>query len=663
MTSTPHLPPAAHQSARARSAAAVPPSHWAAPRRALCGLTAVALSLACADATGPEEGECGVVTRRGVAVVTPSLSPGDMCAVPVDNILSMEIGPGTAPAQYLLAVQSGLRAPGASTRLRLSAWGRGAAAARVPALAADARPASAAALRPPSAATRRLSGQARSSSVEAGALEAASLAELTLRTSARRALRGVRPLTGRRSGSPVPLERANRTPPFDATRPPAVGDTVVFRNGVDTDLNVGCEVIHDVTTVVRAVGRHFAVAEDVEGAGVVSPDRYAGVVRSLEHYVFPVVTGYFGEPGDIDGNGVIWVVFTPVVNRATPRSSETRISGFFNPADLADPERCAASNGGEVLWLLAADPDGRYSRPVPAAFAPSRAIGVVAHELEHLISAERRTVLAGGTFADLEDVWLSEGLAHSAETFVGMWLERQRPGRNYGFDELTVDTETFGTYHFSNLRRAAYYLSRPHATPALGDDAGRDPSGIASLRMRGFAWLLLRWFADQYAVGGGGLLGGAAEEGIFRDLAGGGPGRVSGVQNLERVAASLGAPGDWEVLLASWTLAPLADDLPGSLPGSTQLTSLHLPDAYAELHRILEGGEPFSRPHPLLATEIGIAPDTDVRVEFELNAATGRYFVLESDGPHAALDIRLTKLAGGRPPASAGVRLVILRTR
>ena len=636
MTSTRRLPPNARQNARARSAAAA-----GRPRRAPCGLAAVALSLACADATGPEEGECGVVTRRGVAIVTPSLSPGEMCVLPVDNILSMEIGPGTAPAQYLVAVQSGLRTPGASTRLRFSAWGRAASAARVPALAAA----------------------PRSPSAAAEALEAASLAELTLRTSARRVLRGVRPLTGRRSGSPVLLERATRTPPFDAPRPPAVGDTVVFRNGVDPDLNVGCEVIHDVTAVVRAVGRHFAVAEDVEGAGAVSIDRYAGVVSSLEDFVFPVVTGYFGDPGDIDRNDVIWVVFTPVVNRATPRDSKTRISGFFNPADLAHPENCAASNGGEILWLLAADPDGRYSRPVSADFAPSRAIGVVAHELEHLIAAERRTVLVGGTFADLEDVWLSEGLAHSAETFVGMWLERQRPGRNYGFAELATDSETFGTYHFSNLRRAAYHLSRPHATPALGDDAGRDPSGIDSLRMRGFAWLLLRWFADQYAVGGGGLLGGAAEEEIFRDLAGGGPGRVSGVENLERVAASVGAPGDWEALLAAWTLAPLADDLPGPLPASTQVTSLHLPDAYAELHRILEGDEPFSHPHPLLATEVGIAPDTDVRVEFELNAATGRYFVLESDGPHAALDVRLTKLAGGRPPASAGVRLVILRAR
>ena len=357
------------------------------------------------------------------------------------------------------------------------------------------------------------------------------------------------------------------------------------------------------------------------------------------------------------------MLFTPAVNRTTSRRGTTRISGFFNPADLAHPESCEASNGGEVLWLLAADPDGRYSKPVPRSFITSRAIGVVAHELEHLISAERRTVIGGGTFADLERTWLSEGLAHSAETFVGMFVAGLRPGANYGFAELTADSDAFLSYQFSNFRRAAFFLGDPHGTPALGDEEGRDPSGVSSLAMRGFGWLLLRWLADQYAVGAGGLLGGPPEEAIFRDLAGGGPGRARGVENLERVAASLGAPGDWEALLSTWALSPLADDVGGRSPGSTQITSVNLRDVFAELHRVVEGEEPFRRPFPLFATEIGLAADTDVRVEFDLNAAAARYFVLESEGPHPAVGLRLTKLAGGRRFGSAGVGFVIARTR
>ena len=606
---------------------------------ATLGLATLPL-LACADATGPDDPGCDVVSRRGGAVVSLSLSPGEMCTLPADDFVSVEVEQGSASSQYLIAVQSGLQSPDASTRLRFSARGRDVAAAKVPALAVV---------------PRRIS-------VEAQELEAASLAELRLRNSARRALLGARPLRASSARPPFP-ERAAHAPSMFGPRPPVPGDTVVFHNAVHPDLSVDCAGIHDVTTVVRAVGRHFAVAEDVEGSGIVSVEEYEAVIESLERVVYPVVTAYFGEPADLDGNGIIWVLFTPVVNRTTSRRGTTRISGFFNPADLAHPESCEASNGGEVLWLLAADPNGRYSKPVLRSFTTSRAIGVVAHELEHLISAERRTVVGGGTFADLERTWLSEGLAHSAETFVGMFVAGLRPGVNYGFAELTADSEAFLSYQFSNFRRAAFFLGDPHGTPALGDEDGRDPSGVSSLAMRGFGWLLLRWLADQYAGGAGGLLGGPPEEAIFRDLAGGGPGRARGVENLERVAASLGAPGDWEALLSTWALSPLADDVGGQSPGSTQITSVNLRDVFAELHRVLEGEEPFRRPFPLFTTEIGLAADTDVRVEFDLNAATARYFVLESEGPHPAVGLRLTKLAGGRPSGSAGVRFVIARTR
>lgn len=616
------------------------------------GLPAL-VALGCADAAGPDDPACHVVTRRSAADVTLSLSPGEMCALPVDDVVSMEVLPGGASARYLIAVQSGLRAPDAITRLRLSARGRGAAPARLPALAAVPEP------------IRE----------EARELEAVSRAELILRNSARRALLGARPLTAPRARPGLPparavedgserlWDRAARARSGSSPRPPMAGDTVLFHNAVHPDLGVDCAGIHDVTAVVRAVGRHFAVAEDVEGAGAVSPEEYAGLARSLDRIVYPVVTTYFGEPADLDGNGVVWALFTPVVNRMTSRRGTTRILGFFNPADLAHPGSCAASNAGELLWLLAADPDGRYSKPVPQSFPTTRAVGVAAHELEHLISAERRVVLEGGSFADLEQTWLSEGLAHSAETFVGMSLAGLRPGGNYGFDELTSDVEVFEAYHFANFRRAAYYLGDPHRAPVLGDAYGRDPSGVSSLAMRGFGWLLLRWFADQYAAGGGGLLGGPPEEAIFRDLAGGGPQRTRGIENLERVASRLGAPGDWEALLATWALSPLADGLGDPAPPSTRVTSLDLRDVYEGLHRVLEGDKPFEDEFPLVATGIGLAADTDVRIDFDLNAATARYFVLESDGAHPALGLRLRKLAGGRRSGSAGVRVVILRAR
>ncbi|MXW68213.1 MAG: hypothetical protein F4Z72_14600 [Gemmatimonadales bacterium] len=609
---------------------------------------AVLTPLACADATGPSDELCPVVAGRGAARATLSLAAGEMCVLPAEGVQVVEIGGGNASAGYLLVVQSALRRPGGTTRLRLDAQARGAAARvpRVPSLAAPAR---------------ALPADVFGFENDRPGLEEASRAELAFRTNARRAVRGARPLRPTPAASSDPgMTRANAAP--TAPTPPSVGDTVIFSNAVHPNLDVDCDGIHDVTAVVRAVGPNFAIVEDLDGAGAVRGGGYEAVLGALEISVLPVLSAYFGEPADIDRNGVVWILFTPVVNRTTPRDSETRILGFFNPADLADPEDCPASNGGEILYLLAADPDGRFSKPVLEKFATTGAVGVAAHELAHLISAERRTVLARGSFASLEETWLSEALAHSAETFVGLSRASLSPGRNYGFSELFADSEDFATYHFPNFRRSAFYLLGPHRTPALGDAYARDPDGISSLAMRGFGWLFLRWLADQYASEGGGRLGGPAEEAIFHDLAGGGEARARGVANVERVASAHGGPGTWDALLAAWALAPIADDLRGA-PSATQVETLHLRDVFAALHRELEGRAPFARAFPLEAMDIPLADATDTRIDFELAASTGYYFRLESEGPHPEMRLKLTTQAGLAVPSSEAVRLVVLRTR
>ena len=114
------------------------PAGTGVARPAALGLAAL-LSLACADATGPDGSPCDVVTRRGAAELSLSLAPGEMCAVPLDDLVSMEVESGTTSAQYLIAVQSGFRSPGARIRLRLSARGREATAAQVPALSSAPR--------------------------------------------------------------------------------------------------------------------------------------------------------------------------------------------------------------------------------------------------------------------------------------------------------------------------------------------------------------------------------------------------------------------------------------------------------------------------------------------------------------------------------------------
>ena len=615
----------------------------AARRLALRGLALLLWTAACGDATGPDDRPgCGsAVLNPGVSIrsgFTPrgrvALSVGSTCTLRSDDTGSFELAASEGAAEYLVAVQSASVVAGAVSGLRLSLRGpdaSGVASSRA-------------------VATRAPSGSAGQSPAALG-----STAELRLRRNAREALerRGARPYRPTAAGVRASV----------ATRPPVAGDTVTFGNSVAPDLDVDCDRPETITAVVRAVGAAFAVAEDVEVAGHIGAAEYAGLLQSLDQLVFPIVTTYFGPPADLDENGRVWVLLTAVVNRTTPMGSSTFIAGFFNPSDLSDRAGCAASNQGEVLYLLGPDPGGELSNPVEPAFALSNALGVSAHELEHLLSAEQRIVFGGGTFADLEDAWLGEGLAHMAETAVGLAAADLQPGRNLDYAALSADPELFASFHFANFRRAGYHLEDPNRTLALGTSGSGDPGGVPSLRMRGFGWLFLRWMADHGSFGGGGILGGAAEEEMFRDLSSGGPARTRGVANVERVAAGvLDSPG-WRELLARWGPAPATDDRSAAATGESRITTFDLPDIFGALHAALPDTRPFEILFPLDPETVILEGTVAASHDFELGASTTAYFVLESDGPHPDVELELTTQTGADVPATVRPQIVLFRTR
>lgn len=620
-----------------------PRAQSGAGQRIVGGLLAVAVLAACDSATGPGEVGCGVpVPNPGVPLRSGftdradlDLAPGAGCALRVEAGGAFRLAAGPAGAEYLLAVQSASTVPGARASLSLRIEGPGARAnvrdrrTRVP----------------------------PSTSLAAGG-EWASRAELTFRRNARRELArvGARPYRGR-SGPGVGPRAAV------APSPPKLGETLLLRSSVDAALSVDCERTDTIDAVVRAVGTHFAIVEDPDAAGHFDAAHYGDILAGIDDLVFPVATAYFGSPADLDGNDRVLVFLTPIVNRATPRGSGTFIAGFFNPSDLSDQITCPASNEGEILYVLAPDPGGQFGDPVDIDFAVRNAVGVTAHELAHLLEAEQRIVFGGGGFPDLEEAWLSEGLAHTAETVVGLSAAGLSPRGNHGFGGLAADVDIFNTYHLANFRRTGFYLRDPSGTLALGDEMSSDPGGVRSLEMRGFAWLFLRWLADQATLSGAGFLGGAAEESLFRDLASGGATFSRGVANIERVAGPLLGSDEWRDLISRYALVPLADDAGGSVSAETQVTTFDLPDTFAGLHEALPATEPFTSAYPLEVTRYALDTAPARTFDFDLQASATRFFVLTSAGPHGGVDVTLTTLAGGQVPASVRAQIIVQRTR
>jgi hypothetical protein len=445
-----------------------------------------------------------------------------------------------------------------------------------------------------------------------------------------------------------------------------VGQLVTFRNSVSPDLDVECDRDEPTPARVRAVGQRFAIAEDLALGGFVDDAAYTSLLQELDDIVFPVDSAYFGPPADLDGNERVWVFFTGIVNRVTPPGSSTFVAGFFNPSDLADQADCAASNQGEVLYLLAADPGGAFSDPVTPAFAMSNARGTTAHEFQHLLAAEQRVVLNDGTlFVDLEEAWLSEGLAHTAETVAGLRFQGLSTRANLSFPTLAGATSAFNAYHLANFRRLGEYLADPTGTLALGNPTGDDPGGLPSLRMRGFGWLFLRWLADHFGPESpAGIVPGSGEEALFRELTEGGPELLTGTANVERAVQMLAGPTQWGDLFGEYAVAPVADDdVPRQVPQRLQVPSFDLRDIFGGLHEALPNVSPFSVEYPLAVSTETLAQSTNRAFDFDLGASTATYLILRSNGPHPAVSIQLTTPTGAEVPLSARPQLTVVRTR
>lgn len=569
-----------------------------------------------------------------------------------DRVGCLQLAASDSDREYRISVQSASQASGANTPMRLVARS-GEEAGATPAVrrlrAAEADP---------------------FATVRGGEHWAASWHLRFRENAVREAVRrGARP--ARREGAtPRGLQHVH------STAPPVEGDTLDVVYAV-SGTSVSCtDTVRVIPAVVRAVGSRVALLEDVEARDSAEPfddGDYAMLADEFDEAIFATDSAYFGAPTDIDHNERVLVLVTPEVNELTPQDSESLITGFFIPTDLADsgdPEgdgtgadgSCPTSNEGEILYLLAPDPTGAFggssSGPeVSRERALRSARGTAAHEHQHLLNTAIRLIEDGGTFASaLMDTWLDEGMSHVAEEVVGFELLGLRPRQNLGWDDVSGDEQLFRAFFLQNVLRLREYWIDPSNTRAV---AVGDPGGAGSLRMRGFGWVFLRWLADHRVPdGGGGFLGGPAEEVFFRELARGGPSQLTGTDNVLRAieVVSGAAPG-WGELIADFSpLAQVDDDVPGVAARHT-LPSWDVRDLFRRLN---EESDAVVQDFPL---EVAAINFESAAFEFSVRGSAQRYFRLTGSGALPALSLELASTAGGPVPAAAVPQVTVVRVR
>jgi hypothetical protein len=251
------------------------------------------------------------------------------------------------------------------------------------------------------------------------------------------------------------------------------------------------EAYAPVTARAAFVGRHVVVYVDTATPPVFSADDWQALGRQFDDDLYPVDTAAFGPPSDLDGNGRVIVLFTPVVNALVSELECARfgfVNGFFFGHDLQST--APTSNQGEVFYAYVPDPAGRFSCPHGGDEVRRTLPPTFVHELQHMISYAAHVLARGGT---AEETWLNEGLSHVAETLGGRLYEGRwpPPGGRSSPGRLLPDSAV--PFTLPNIAYANDWLSFPTANSVTR----LAPDSPGSLPERGAALLLLRWLEGQ----------------------------------------------------------------------------------------------------------------------------------------------------------------------
>lgn len=288
---------------------------------------------------------------------------------------------------------------------------------------------------------------------------------------------------GRVAADPAPLAG------FPTPEPPALGSERSFKvlSRVDGTAYASS------TARLRYAGANVLVYEDRTAPAPLDSLALRRLGDLLDRTLHPLDVEIFGAESDVDGNGRVIVLLTPIVNALTTSAqcgSEGFVRGFFNGADLGT--RSQSSNRAEILYALVPDPTGTRSCPHFASDVVRQLPSTFLHEFQHMISYNQHVLVRRG--AD-ETTWLNEGLSHIAEEMGGRLFEaRYPPPRQRAYATQLLPDSAMPFYR-GDIDNALLYLGKPaaHSVTAF--------AALGSLEERGASWLFVRWLMAQKGDG------------------------------------------------------------------------------------------------------------------------------------------------------------------
>ena len=348
----------------------------------------------------------------------------------------------------------------------------------------------------------------------------------------------------------------------------------------------------------------------------------------------PIDTAAFGQPSDVDQNGRVIMLMSPVVNADTPKSTcQTQgfVSGFFDPEDFSSD---SVSNHGEIFYSIVPDSNGTVSCTHTVSEVQQDVSPTFLHELQHLISFSQHVIIGGGLPAAS---WMDEGMSIIAEELGSVYYEQKCPPpscRTQSPNQLFPDSAEPFVQNFL-FDSYDYALHPDSASVTLHSD---DENGFS---WRGGDWLLLRYLGDQYG------------NGLFKALERGSSDGVADIENATGQAFPL--------LFTNFGLALFTDSLPGlprnTAPAVDRFVTRNVRQLWARLYTL--GGPASGFPLEMPIVLRPITTDTTVAT---LDPGTVSYFRLDTPSSAATVTVRFAQSPSDSAfAASLGPQLAVFR--
>lgn len=431
-------------------------------------------------------------------------------------------------------------------------------------------------------------------------------------------------------GATLPASRATAaSAPMRATTVPAVGTVRSFQVLSDptgsSTTTVGARLEYAGSDVLIYV-------DTLSPANGFTSSQLTAFGQLFDQTLYPIDIAAFGSPTDVDQNGHVIMLMSPIVNALTSKSecANGYVAGFFDEEDLGAPPTDPNSNQAEIFYSIVPDPNGVSSCPHATDEVDFTVPPTFMHELQHLISFSQHVVVHG---SDPEYGWLDEGLSIVAEELGSLYYEQKCPGTacRTNPDQLFPDSSQSFIQNFF-FDSYTYALLPDTASLTLHSDS---EDGFS---WRGGDWLLMRWLGDQMGTG------------IYRKLDGS---ALTGVANIENATGQ-----SFPALFSDFGLALFTDSLPGlarnTAPAADRFVSRNVRQLWNRYYVTSQGAAPLAYPVQVFP----ISSDTTTAI---MDPGAMSFFRLDTPSNQATVAIQFAGPGGAALPTTVRPQLAIFR--